>query len=124
VSQDNVRDINSKVDLDLDAEEAKLPTRPDYFVTRRGLITDPQTGEETQGTKRIRFTDPNKVDWRILATLNDNAELIGHIVPDAEDKAFLRSNPIGIELLLRLLEKLKDHFKSLPELGGGKQLPL
>lgn len=121
---DNVIGINSKVDLDLDAEESNLPQRPDYFVTRRGKIRNAETGETEVGTKRLRFTDPNKVDWRILATLNDNSELLGHIVPDPEDKEFLRNNPIGIELLLVLMKKLEGHFKSLPELGGGKQLPI
>ena len=120
----NVTDINSRVDLDLDAEEARLPTRPDYFITRKGTVAG-DDGQKVETTKRIRITDPNKVDWRILVTLEENVELLGHIIPDEVDKVFLRDNAIPVELLLVLMKKLEEHFKTLPELGGGrKQLPI
>jgi hypothetical protein len=113
----NVTDINSRVDLDLDDVEAKLEHRPDYFFTRKGKLD----GEAV--TQRIRVTDPNKLDWRILVTLNENAELLGYIIPDSADKVFLRENPIPIEVLGILLGKLQEHF-GLPEIGRRKQLPI
>lgn len=121
---DNVVGINSRVDLDLDAEEQKLPQRADYFFARKGFVLG-DDGVKVETTKRIRVTDPNKVDWRILVTLEENVELLGHIIPDEDDKIFLRDNSIPVELLLVLMKKLEEHFKTLPELGGGrKSLPI
>lgn len=120
---DNVYDLNSRVDVDLDVVEAGLQKRPDFFFTRKGNLKNEETGELEAVTRRIRATDPNKLDWRILATLTENAELLGHIIPDPRDKEFLRENPIPIEVLGILLTKLQEHF-GLPQIGGRKSLPI
>lgn len=115
----SVHDINgTHVDADLDQIEAGLTQRPDYYFTRKGKLDDKDV------TQRIRVTDPNKVDWRILVTLEENAELLGHIIPSEDDKRFLRENAIPIEVLGVLLQQLQDHF-GLPEIGrGAKKLPI
>lgn len=120
---DNVTSLNSHVDLDLDSVEAGLEQRRDMFVTRRGKVLNPDTSEYEDVQKRIRITDPNRVDWRILATLESNIEVFGHIVPEIEDKEFLRENPIPIEVLGILVDRIGKHF-GMPEIGGRKTLPI
>lgn len=120
---DNVVGITSRVDFDLDVEESKLDVRPDFYFTRKGTKKNEETGVTEEVVQRIRVTDPNKVDWRILVKLEQPIELLGYIIPDHEDKVFLRENPIPVELLLVLMRKLESHF-TLPELGGGRKLPI
>lgn len=115
----SVQDINTHVDADLDDIEAKLVRTPDFFFTRRGTL------DEVEVHQRIRVTDPNLVDWRILVQIEENAELLGHIIPDEDDKRFLRENPIPIVVLGKLLNLLQEHF-GLPEIGGAakKSFPI
>lgn len=130
----NVVDINSRVDVDLDAEESKLEKKLDFHFTRNGRKpaegktwddADEKVDEDwTAAQVRIRVTDPNLLDWRILATLEEEVEIIGHIIPDEEDKEFLRHNVIPIAVLAILVQKIMGHFGRPKELGSGKRLPI
>ena len=135
MSNDNVVDINSRVDVDLDAEQSKLDKKPDFYFTRNGRTpAEGHTWElADEGNEshwkpvenyRIRVTDPNLVDWRILATLEEEVEILGHIIPDEEHKEFLRHNAIPIAVLAILVEKIIAHFGRPKQLGTGKRLPI
>lgn len=118
---DNVVNFDSVVDVDLDVEQSNLPKRRDFYFVRKGKVE--VDGVKQDVTQRIRVTDPNLVDWRILATLEDNIEILRHIIPDEDDKIFLRENPIAIELMGVLVQKIGKHF-GMPEIGGRKSLPI
>lgn len=129
---DNVVDINSRVDVDLDLEETKLEKKPDFFFTRDGRMPaegvsdpDPERDEDWApvAKRRLRVTDPNLVDWRILAGLDDEVEILGEIIPEEDDKVFLRNNPIPVAVLEILVKKIIAHF-GRPDALGKKRLPI
>jgi hypothetical protein len=135
VADDNVVGITSRVDFDLDAEEQKLEKRPDLYVTRVGRVPkegidpeelDPDNPDhwETGVKVRLRITDPNRVDWRILVGLDDEIELLRYIVPEESDKDFLRNNVIPVELMLVFVKKIVSHFGRPEAMGTGKKLPI
>lgn len=132
MSNDNVVDINSRVDVDLDLEESKLEKKPDFYFTREGRmplegIADPDPENEAHWgpvtKRRLRVTDPNLVDWRILAGLEDEVEILREIIPDENDKVFLRNNPLAVAVLKILVDKIIAHF-GRPDALGQKRLPI
>lgn len=132
---DNVVDINSRVDVDLDAEESKIERKPDFFFTRNGRVpaegyswdtADEDVEDNWRPVEkfRIRVIDPNLVDWRILAGLDEEIELLREIIPEEEHKEFLRHNKIPVAVLEVLVKKIVGHFGRPDALGTGKRLPI
>lgn len=99
ISQDDI-------DLNLDTVEFES-TKPFVFVFKG---------------RKMQMTDPNKVDWKTLASLEQPVHLIRHVMSE-EDKQFLRDNYMSIEQLKRLLDDMSKHFP-LPELGKDADSPI
>jgi nicotinic acid phosphoribosyltransferase len=68
--------------------------------------------------RRIELSDPNMVDWKILAEMEAPVELLRHVTTSEEDRKFLRDNPMPIILLKEVMDRFARHF-GLPEMGKG-----
>lgn len=68
--------------------------------------------------RRIVLTDPNLVDWKILAEMQRPIELLKHVTVSDEDRTWLREHPLPIEGLHQLMDKYAKHY-GLPEMGKG-----
>lgn len=68
--------------------------------------------------RRIELTDPNQVDWKVLAEMQAPVELLRHVTTSDEDRTWLREHPMPIEGLKQMMERYSRHF-GLPEMGKG-----
>jgi hypothetical protein len=68
--------------------------------------------------RRIVLGDPNLVDWKTLAEMQQPIELLKHVIKDEEDRTWMREHPLPIEGLKRLMDKYSKHYE-LPEMGKG-----
>lgn len=93
--------LDEELDIDLDALEVK----------DRGVFRFKLAG------RVITLSDPNRVDWKILAEMQQPIELLKHVMSE-EDKDWLREHPIPIEDLKRTMDKYAQKFQ-LPEMGKG-----
>lgn len=96
------RPLDEKISIDLDALE--YDEHEPFRFKLAGRV--------------IELGDPNLVDWKILAEMQQPIELLRHVTKSDEDRKWLRDNPLPIEGLHRLMDKYAAHFK-LPELGKG-----
>jgi hypothetical protein len=95
---DNVSDINSHVDLNLDTIE--LETRKPYHFSLKDKDGNP---------RRIRMSDPHLIDWKIILEMEKPIELLREVLSE-EDKEFLRDNPIPAEKFNILMESFFKHY--------------
>jgi nicotinic acid phosphoribosyltransferase len=93
--------LDEQLDFDLDALEVK----------NRGVFRFKLEG------RVITLSDPNRVDWKILAEMQQPIELLKHVA-NLEDREWLREHPIPIEDLKRVMDKYAQKFE-LPEMGKG-----
>jgi nicotinic acid phosphoribosyltransferase len=93
--------LDEEIDFDLDSLEAK----------KRGVFRFKLAG------RVITLSDPNRVDWKILAEMQQPIELLKHVA-SAEDRDWLRQHPIPIEDLKQVMDKYAKKFE-LPEMGKG-----
>jgi nicotinic acid phosphoribosyltransferase len=96
------RPLDENISIDLDALE--YDTHEKFTFKLAGRV--------------IELGDPNLVDWKILAAMEQPIELLKHVTKSDEDRAWIRNHPLPIEGLHRLMDKYAAHFK-LPELGKG-----
>lgn len=98
MADDNVTDLNARVNLNLDTVETE--TRTPYYFAMSGKDGVP---------RRIRLSDPHKIDWKTILEMEKPIELLREVLTD-EDKAFLRENPIDAEKFNILMEDFFKHY--------------
>jgi len=98
VPDDNVTDINSQVDLNLDTIE--LEKRRPFFFSMKDTEGNP---------RRIRMSDPHLIDWKTILEMEKPIELLREVLSE-DDKEFLRENPIESEKFNVLMERFFKHY--------------
>lgn len=98
MADDNVTDINTHVDMNLDTVETEK-RRPFYFS---------MTGKDGN-VRRIRMSDPHDLDWKTILEMEKPIELLREVLSE-DDKEFLRHNPIKAEKFNLLMEGFFKHY--------------
>jgi hypothetical protein len=95
---DNVTDIDSHVDLNLNTVETEK-RKPFYF----------SLNDKDGNPRRIKMSDPHKIDWKIILEMDKPIDLLREVLAE-DDKAFLRENIIEAEVFNVLMERFFKHY--------------
>ena len=98
MADDNVTDINSHVDFNMDTVEVETRT-PFYFAMK----------DKDGNPRRIKMSDPNLIDWKLILEMEKPIELLREALSE-DDKAFLRDNPVPAVKFNKLMEEFFKHY--------------